>query len=86
MDLAYFDKLAKGNNGVKCLLVRQDVFDRSVDAKGKKTNDSKETVCAFLAMITNKINPTVFGSTREQNLLKSLKNYAKLEENKFTLQ
>ena len=27
MDLAYVDKLAKGNNGVKCLLVRSDLFD-----------------------------------------------------------
>ena len=33
MDLAYVDKLAKDNNGVKYLLVRQDLFDRSVDAK-----------------------------------------------------
>ena len=33
MDLAYVDKLPKGNNGVKYLLVRQDLFDRTVDAK-----------------------------------------------------
>ena len=33
MDLAYVDKLAKDNNGVKYLLVRQDLFDRTVDAK-----------------------------------------------------
>ena len=44
MDLAYVDKLAKDNNGVKYLLVRQDLFDRTVDAKGMKTKDSKETV------------------------------------------
>ena len=36
MDLAYVDKLAKDNNGVKYLLVRQDLFDRTVDAKGMK--------------------------------------------------
>ena len=41
MDLAYVDKLAKDNNGVKYLLVRQDMFDRTVDAKGTKTKDSK---------------------------------------------
>ena len=29
MDLAYVDKLAKENNGVKYILVRQDLFDRS---------------------------------------------------------
>ena len=33
MDLAYVDKLAKDNNGVKYLVVRQDLFDRTVDAK-----------------------------------------------------
>ena len=52
MDLAYVDKLAKNNNGVKYLLVRQDLFDRTVDAKWMKTKDSKETVRAFLTMIT----------------------------------
>ena len=57
MDLAYVDKLAKDNNGVKYLLVRQDLFDRIVDAKGMKTRDSKETVCAFLTMITKKNRP-----------------------------
>ena len=36
MDLAYIDKLAEDNNGVKYLLVRQDLFDRTVDAKGMK--------------------------------------------------
>ena len=36
MDLAYVDKLAKDNNGVKYLLVRQDLFDRTVDAKRMK--------------------------------------------------
>ena len=54
MDLAYVDKLAKDNNGVKYLLVRQDLFDRTVDAKGMKSKDSKETVRAFLSMITKK--------------------------------
>ena len=32
MDLTYFDKLAKENNGVKFLLVRQDLFDTIVDS------------------------------------------------------
>ena len=57
MDLAYVDKLAKDNNGVKYLLVRQDLFDRTVDAKGKKTKGSNETVSAFLIMITKKNCP-----------------------------
>ena len=57
MDLAYADKLAKDYKGVKYLLVRQDLFDRTVDAKGMKTKDSKETVRAFLTMITKKDQP-----------------------------
>ena len=80
MDLAYVDKLAKGNNGVKYLLVRQDLFDRTVDAKGTKTKDSKEIVRAFLTMITKTNQPKKIGLTREQKLLESLKNYAKLKE------
>ena len=57
MDLAYVDKLAKEYNGVKYLLVRQDLFDRTVNAKGMKTKDSQETVTAFSSMITNRNRP-----------------------------
>ena len=57
MNLAYVDKLANDKNGVKYLLVRQDLFDRTVDAKGMKSKDSKETVRAFLSMITKKNRP-----------------------------
>ena len=57
MDLAYVDKFAEDNNGVKYLLVRQDLFDRTVDAKGMKTKDSKETVKTFSKMITKKNRP-----------------------------
>ena len=57
MDLAYVDKLSKEYNGVKYLLVRQDVFDRTVNAKGMKTKDSQETVKAFSSMITERNRP-----------------------------
>ena len=57
MDLAYVDKLAKENNGVKYLLVRQDLFDRTVNAKGMKTKDSQETVKAFSSMMTKRNRP-----------------------------
>ena len=57
IDFAYVDKLAKENNGVKYLLVRQDLFDRTVNAKGKKTKDSQETVKAFSSMITKRNRP-----------------------------
>ena len=57
MDHAYVDKLAKENNGVKYLLLRHDLFDRTVSAKGMKTKDSQETVEAFSSMITKKNRP-----------------------------
>ena len=60
MDLAYVDKLAKDNNGVKYRLFRQDLIDRTVDARGMKTKDSKETVPAFLTIIKKRIDPKVW--------------------------
>ena len=57
MDLAYGDELAKDKIGVKYLLVRQDLFDRTVDAEGLKTKGFQETVRAFLPMITTKDPP-----------------------------
>ena len=61
MELASVDKLAKDNKGVKNLLVRQDLFDRKVDAKRLKTKDSKEAVRAFLSMITKSVVPNFLG-------------------------
>ena len=69
MNVAYVDKLAKENNGVKYLLVRQDLFDRTVNAKGMKTKDSQETVKAFSSMITKKNRTKKFGLTRGRSLL-----------------
>ena len=57
MDYAYNDKLTKEINGVKYLLVRQDLFDRTVNAKGMKTKDSQETVEGFSSMITKENRP-----------------------------
>ena len=59
-DLAYVEKLAKDNNGVKYLLVRQDLFDRTVDKKRMKTEDWKETVKTFSKMITKNGRPKKF--------------------------
>ena len=61
MDLAFVDKLAKDNNGVKNLLVGQDMFDRTVDAKGMKTKDSKETANFFSKTSTKTNRPKKFG-------------------------
>ena len=83
-DLAYVDKLTKGNNAVKYLLVRQDLFARTVDAKRMEPRDSREMVRSFLTMIElKKIDPRKNGWTRERNLLESVKIYAKLKEFKF---
>ena len=57
MDLEYVSKLAEEINGVKYLLVRQDLFDKTVHAKGMKRKDSHETVKAFSSMITKKNQP-----------------------------
>ena len=57
MDLVYVDKLAKENNGVKYLLVRQDWFDRTVNAKWMKTKDCQETLKAFSSLVTKKNRP-----------------------------
>ena len=86
MDLAYVDKLSKDNNDEKYLLVRRELFDRTIDAKGTRTKNSKETVRALLTMITKRIFRKKIAMTREQKLLESLKNYAELKEYKFTLQ
>ena len=67
MDLAYVYKLAKDNNGVKYLLVCQELFDRTVDAKGMKTKDSEETVRAFLTMITKKSSQKNWGWQGNRN-------------------
>ena len=42
MDLAYVDKLTKDNDGVKFLLLRQDLLIRTVDAKENKTKTQKK--------------------------------------------
>ena len=42
---------------MKYLLARQDLFDRTVDAKGMKAKDSKETVKTISKMINKKNTP-----------------------------
>ena len=85
IDLAYVDKLAKENNGVKYLLVRQDLFDRTVNAKGMKTKDSQETVKAFSSMITKKNRPKKIWVDKGRSLLERLKSFVLLRGYKFTL-
>ena len=75
MDLAYVDKLAKENNGVKYLLVRQDLFYRTVNARGVKTKGSQETVKDFSPMITKKNRPKKIWVDKGPNMLERLKSF-----------
>ena len=79
MDLAYIDKFAIENNGVKYLLVRQDLFDRTVNAKGMKTKDSQETVKAFLSMITKKNRPKKFWVDKGTEIAGAFKKFCTAE-------
>ena len=67
MDLAYVDKLVKDNNGVKYLLVRQHLFDRTIYAKGLRTRDFKKTIRRVLTMITemNRTRKNLVGNGTE---------------------
>ena len=85
MELAYVDKLAKKNNGVKYLLVRQDLFDRTVNAKVMKTKDSQETVKAFHPWLQKGIDPKRFGLTKGPNLLERLRSFVLQRAYKSTL-
>ena len=85
IDLAYIDKLAKDNNGVKYLLVRQDLFDRTADAKKWKQKIWRRRFEHFRLWLEKRIVPKNFVLTREQTLLKSSKNYAQLKEYNFTV-
>ena len=58
MDLTYVDKVAEDKNGVKYLLVRQDLLDSTLGVKGMQTKTSIETVRAVSIMITKKHRPT----------------------------
>ena len=83
MDLAYVAKLAKDNNGVKYLLVGQDLFDRTVDAKGMKTKDSKETVKFFSKMITRKNRPKKIWANQGTEVAGEFKKFCSAEGTKY---
>ena len=57
MDLAFVDKLASQNNGVKYLLVAVDFFSRFVRVQTMKTKYAKDTLQAFRKMISRKNTP-----------------------------
>ena len=85
MDLAYVDKLAKQNNGVKYLLVCPVLFDRTGNANGMKTKDSQETVKAFSSMITRRIRPKKIWFDKGTENAGAFKKFCAAQGYKFTL-
>ena len=85
--LVYVEKLAKINNGLNYLLVRQDLFDRTVHAKRMKTKDSKETFKIFSKTITIKNRPKNNWVDQGTEFAGELKNFCSAEEieNYFTM-
>ena len=47
LDLAFVDKLASQNNGIKYLLVAVDIFSRFVRVQTMKTKYAKDTFASF---------------------------------------
>ena len=72
---AYVDKLAKKNTGVKYSIVRQDLFDRTVNAKGMKIKDSQETVKPFSSVITKRNRPKNIWVDKGTEFAGALKNF-----------
>ena len=71
MDPSNVDKLAKDKNGVKHLVVPQDLFDTTIDPERMETTDSKETIRTFLTVIRTMNRPEKNWLIKEQNLLDS---------------
>ena len=86
MDQAYVHKLAKTNSGVKYLLNRRDLFDRTVDEKRMKKKDSKETRKAFSTKHYKKESSQKNPFKRWQSVLGRLKNSLMLKGYKSGLQ
>ena len=84
LDVAYVDKLANNNNGLKSLIVHHDLFERTVVQKNNWIKHSKEIVCAHLTMVQKTWRN--FGSTGELKKIEGTKNFSKLKENNFSLQ
>ena len=79
MDLACVDKLAKDNNGVKYLLVRQDLFDRTVDAKGMKKKIPRKLFVHFWLWLQKKNPPKKSWVDRGTELAGECKKVCKTE-------
>ena len=84
MDLAFVDKLASPNKGVKYLLVAVDVFSRFVRVQTMKTKYAKDALQAFKKIISQKTLLKSFGLMKERNMEELSKNFARKKALKFT--
>ena len=85
MDLAFVDKLASQNKGVKFLLVAVDVFSRFFRVQTMKTKYANDTLQAFKKMISRKKTLLKsFGLIKERNMEEISKNFARKKALKFT--
>ena len=84
-DLAFVDKLASQNNGVKYLLVAVavDNVSRFIRVQTMKTKYAKDTLQAFRKMISRKRLLKNFGLIKEENMGEFLKNFARGKTLKF---
>ena len=84
MDLAFVDKLARQNKGVKYLLVAVDVFSRFVRVQTMKTKYAKDTLQAFKKMISQKNTPEKLWVDKGTEYGGIFKNFCKEKTLKFT--
>ena len=84
LDLAFVDKLASQNSGVKYLLVAVDIFSRFVKVQTIKKKYAKDTLQAFRKRISRKTLLKSFGLMKEQNMGEIKKKFARRKTLKFT--
>ena len=84
VDLAFVDKLAKYNSGVKYLLIAVDCLSRYLRVEPLKTKYATETAEAFKKMIKHK-QPKKFGSMMAQSSSMLSKTFATNAEFIYTV-
>ena len=86
MDLAYIDKLDKAKNGVKNPLFRQDLFDRTVEAKENENKRFQRNGLCIFDYDYRKQSSQKNWVDKRTVFAGEFTNDAKLMEYKFTVQ
>ena len=84
LDLAYIDKLAKYNRGVRYLLVAVNCLSRYLRVEPLKTKYAKETTEAF-KKLSKQNNQKKFGLTKAPSLKESSKSFVLNEKSSNTI-